>query len=148
VKQNLYWLALGGLGFWVPVVLLSATYRWTESILALNLASVMGLALACLISWVIQKKMPKWGWALAGVYILGPSAIFAAWAVSPFSSSAGLPGDWIWFVTLCLLPPVTLWLALLDGVIFSVLFVTLVLPLLSLLRRTGQISYGSMDQHR
>ncbi|HXT74201.1 MAG TPA: hypothetical protein VN785_10150 [Candidatus Angelobacter sp.] len=69
-------------------------------------------------------------------------------AFTRISPSAGAPGHWIWFVTLCLLPPMTLWLALLNGVILSVLFVTLALPLLSLLRRTEQISYGSVDQHR
>lgn len=132
MKQKLYSIALGGLAFWMPFVLLSATYRWTENILVLNFASVAGLALVSLTSWVVRKKMPKWGWALAGVYILGPAATFAAWALSPFSSSASLPGDWIWLVTLSLLPPMTLWLATLSGMIFSVLLVTVALPLLSL----------------
>lgn len=148
MKQNLYWLVLGGLAFWMPFVLLSATHKWTENTLALNLASVAVLALVSLISWVVRKKIPKWGWALAGVYILGPTATFAAWALSPFSSSASLPADWIWRIAFCLLPPMTLWLALLSGMIFSVLFATLALPLLLLLPRRDQVSsHEKADQH-
>lgn len=148
MKQDLYSIVLGGLGFWVPFALLFAIYRSSVSVLALNLLPVAGLALLSLISWIIRKKMARWGWLLAGVYVFGPVAMLSSAAFTRISPSAGAPGHWIWFVTLCLLPPMTLWLALLNGVILSVLFVTLALPLLSLLRRTEQISYGSVDQHR
>ena len=143
MKQNLCSIVLGGVAFWAPVVLLSATYKWTVSTLALNLASVASLALVGLISRIIQKRMPKWGWFLAGIYILGPTAMFAASAFTHIQHSTGSPGDWIWLVIFCLLPPMTLWLALLNGVFFSVLLVTLILPLLSLLRWTGQNSQGA-----
>ena len=148
MKQDLYSIVLGGLGFWVPFALFFAIYRSSVSVLALNLLPVAGLALLSLISWIIRKKMARWGWLLAGVYVFGPVAMLSSAAFTRISPSAGAPGHWIWFVTLCLLPPMTLWLALLNGVILSVLFVTLALPLLSLLRRTEQISYGSVDQHR
>jgi hypothetical protein len=139
MRQDLYSIALGGLAFWAPAVLLSAIYKWDVSTLALNLASVASLALVSLISWIIRKRMPKWGWVLAGVYILGPTAILAASAFSRFpSSSPGLPGDPLRLIVLCLIPPVTLWFATLNGMIFSVLFVTLILPALSLLRAGKQ----------
>jgi hypothetical protein len=134
MKQNLYLLALGGLAFWMPFVLLSAVYKSSVSIIALNLASVAGLGLFSLISRNIRKK---WGWVLAGVYVLGPTAMLASAAVARITPSTTSPRHWVWLVTFCLLPPMTLWLALLNGVIFSVLLVTLVLPLLSLLRRTA-----------
>jgi len=140
MKQNLYSLALGGLAFWMPFVLFSAMYKWSVSMLALNFASVAGLALFSLISWIIRKRMPKWGWALAGVYVLGPTAMLASAAFTRIPSSTSSSGHWVWFVTFCLLPPMTLWLALLNGMIFSVLFVTLALPFLSLLPRTEQMS--------
>lgn len=132
MKRNLGTLFLGGLAFWAPYVLLSATTRWTENLVALNLTAVLGLCLFGIASWITQGKLPQWGLMLAGVYTLGPVAILSAWALSPFSSSFSSPGDWIWRIVFCLLPPMTLWLALLSGMIFSVLFVTLALPLLSL----------------
>lgn len=147
VKQNLYWLVLGGLGFWVPFVLLFAIYRSSVSMLALNLLPVAGLALLSLISWIIRKKMPRWGWLLAGVYVFGPVAMLSSAAFTRISPSAGAPGHWIWFVTLSLIPPMTLWLALLNGVILSVLFVTLALPLLLLLPQRDRLSPNKPDQH-
>lgn len=146
VKQNLYWLVLGGLGFWVPFALLFAIYKSSVSVLALNLLPVAGLALLSSISWIIRKKTPRWGWLLAGVYVFGPVAMLSSAAFTRISASAGAPGHWIWFVTLCLLPPMTLWLALLNGVILSVLLVTLVLPLLLLLRRREQVGHESEGQ--
>lgn len=147
MKQNLYWLVLGGLGFWVPFALLFAIYRSSVSVLALNLLPVAGLALLSLISWITRKKMPRWGWLLAGVYVFGPVAMLSSAAFTRISPSAGAPGDWIWFLVFCLLPPMTLWLALLNGVILSVLFVTVALPLLLLLPRRDRLSPNKPDQH-
>ena len=147
MKQKLYWLVLGGLGFWVPFALLFAIYRSSASVLALNLLPVAGLALLSLITWIIRKKMPRWGWLLAGVYVFGPVAMLSSAAFTRISPSAGAPGHWIWLVTLCLLPPMTLWLALLNGVILSVLFVTVTLPLLLLLPRRDRLSPNKLDQH-
>lgn len=147
MRQALYAIALGGFAFWIPVVFLAAIYKIAVSVLVLNVASVISLAIVSSISWSIQKKMPKWGWVLAGVYILGPSAISAASAFTRIPPSAGRPGDWVWLLIICLLPPMTLWLALLSGTIFSVIFVTLALPLLLLLPWRDQVSREKADQH-
>lgn len=147
MRQAVYAIALGGLAFWIPVVFLAAIYKIAVSILVLNVTSVISLAVVCLISWSVQKKMPKWGWVLAGVYILGPSAILAASAFTRIPPSTGRPGDWVWLLIICLLPPMTLWLALLSGTIFSVVFVTLTLSLLLLLPRRDQVSHEKADQH-
>lgn len=140
MKQNLCSAAVGGLAFWIPVVLVSAVYRWSVSVVALNLAAVGGLALVGVTSWATRKKAPRWNCYLAGVYVLGPTAILLASAFSRLPSSGGLPGDWVRLAILCFFPPVTLWSATLNGTIFSVLVVTLALPLLSLLRRREQVS--------
>lgn len=34
-----------------------------------------GLAVLGSTHWIVAKKRAKWGWALAGIYILGPSLI-------------------------------------------------------------------------
>jgi hypothetical protein len=134
MKQKLYWIAVGGLAFWLPAVLLSAMYRWNVSALALNVVSLAGTALLGLITWVTVRKLPRWGWVLAGVYIFGPTAILVASAFARMAPTTSLPGDWIWRVMFCLLPPMTLWLASLNGMIFSVLLVTMALPLLAFSR--------------
>jgi len=134
VTQKLFWIVVGGLAFWLPTVVLSAIYRWNISTIALNLASLMGIALVALIAWVAAKRVPRWGWVLAGVYILGPTAMFVAAAFVRIPPTTSLPGDWIWRVMFCLFPPMTLWLAALDGMIVSVILVTIALPLFALSR--------------
>ena len=134
MRQKLFWVAVGGLAFWLPAVMLSAIYRWNVSTIALNLASLTGTALVGLITWGTAQRMPRWGWVLAGVYILGPTAILLASSFARIPPTTNLPGDWIWRVIFCLLPPMTLWMATLNGMIFSVLLVTIALPLLALWR--------------
>src|ERR1039458_7008102 len=134
MRQKLFWIVMGGLAFWLPTVVLSAIYRWSVSTVALNLASLTGTAVVGLMTWVTVKRMPRWGWVLAGVYILGPTAMLVASAFARILPTTNLPGDWIWRVMFCLLPPMTLWMATLNGMIFSVLLVTIALPLLALLR--------------
>lgn len=128
------WMVAGGLSFWLPAVLLSGVYRWNVSVVALNLTSLGGLATVSLLYWLVTKRVPRWGWALAGVYILGPGAMLLASAFSRIPPSATLPGDWIWVTVFCLLPPLTLWFATLNGMIVSVLLVTIGLALLALKR--------------
>jgi hypothetical protein len=132
--QKLFWVVVGGFAFWLPTVVLSAIYRWNVSTITLNLASLVGIALVALIAWVAAKRVPRWGWVLAGVYILGPTAMFVAAAFARIPPTTNLPGDWIWRVMFCLFPPMTLWMATLDGMIFSVLLVTIALPLFALSR--------------
>jgi hypothetical protein len=135
VRRHLGSIVLGGLAFWVPVVMLSGIHRREVGALMLNVSSVVSLALVSLVLWGVEKRVPEWGWLLTGIYALGPTAMFAASSFSRNPTSVALAGDWIWLVAFCLLPPMTLWLAMLDGMIFSVIVVTLVLTLLSLLRR-------------
>ena len=134
MRHKLFWIAVGGLAFWLPAVVLSAMYRWNVSTVALNLASLTGIALVGLITWGTARRMPRWGWVLAGVYILGPSAMLVASAFARIPPAPNLPGDWIWRIMFSLLPPMTLWMATLNGMIFSVLLVTIALPLLALSR--------------
>jgi hypothetical protein len=91
------------------------------------------IALA-LVVWIRDKKALKWGWLLAGVYILGPAAMLAASLLS-----GGRPPDslesYLFSVLVCLFPPMTLWLSLLNGMIFSLLAATLIpLPVLLLVQ--------------
>lgn len=55
-------------------------------------------------------------------------------------SSPWIPGESLWMVLFCLFPPMTLWMAVLNGMIFSVLIATVTLPLLAVYpRRTGRL---------
>jgi len=139
MKENLRLLVLGGLAFWTPVVLVSAIGKFDANIIAQNLVSSAGILIFCLISWTATKRRPKWVWALAGVYTLGPAAMIVAASFTHFSPIRHPPGYWLWFMAVCLFPPMTLWLALGSGLIFSVLFVTFVFPLLSLLPRREEV---------
>jgi hypothetical protein len=129
--RSVFWMAAGGLAFWLPPVALSVVFRWNVSTVGLNVAALTGLAFLALLARVRHQGPPQWGWALAGIYILGPAAMLIASAFSRFPSSTHLPGDWLWITIFCFLPPMTLWLALLNGMILSVLLASAVLPLLA-----------------
>lgn len=130
MQNRLYWIAVGGFAFWLPVILLSAIDPWNVTVLALNSASLTGLVVTSLATRIIHRSTPRWGWILAGVYIFGPTAIFiaASFSLTPHSRSFR---EWIWLILFCLFPPMTLWLATLDGMIFSVLVVTVSLLILA-----------------
>lgn len=66
----------------------------------------------------------SWLWALVGIYCVGPTMMLAAGAVH---SPPLVAGDAAWLVAISLLPPMTPWLALLNGVLEAVLLVTAVL---------------------
>ena len=62
-------------------------------------------------------------------------------------SSPKVPGENAWMFLFCLFPPMTLWMALLNGMIFSVLIVTLTLPFLAAyLRDWGLRPSSSLPQ--
>jgi hypothetical protein len=128
--RGVRWIVAGGLAYWLPVVLVSAVYRESLSVVTINVASVAGLLILGVTTWARGKPAPRWGWALVGIYILGPSAMLLAASFGRGPSPPDLPGDWLWMVLVCALPPMTLWLATLDGMIFSVLFVSVALPIL------------------
>jgi hypothetical protein len=129
------WLILGGLAFWLPTILISAIYRWNLSILVLNSAAVAGLGFLGVATRIYTGSTPRWGSMLAGIYVLGPAAMLASSSFSRVPSTASATGDWLWRILFCLFPPMTLWMATLNGMIFSVLLVSIVLPLLVLFGR-------------
>jgi hypothetical protein len=127
--NKLFWIVVGGLSFWVPVIIISiATLNRTSSVAA-NAVSLLGLALLGLVCKVSKMEAPKWGWVLAGVYILGPISMLTP---SLFVRSPKyIPGEKLWAILFCLFPPMTLWIALLNGMIVSVLIATATLPFLA-----------------
>ena len=127
-------VALGGLVFWLPAIALAAASREGISVVWSNIASMLGLAGLLILDWIYCRWAMRLNWALAGVYILGPiSTLTVAWftGVAP----PWRAGGWLFDAVVCLLPPITLWLSLLSGQIFSVLAVTIALPLLEIYRR-------------
>jgi hypothetical protein len=134
MKRRLSWIALGGLAFWAPALMLTAVYRWNVSVTMLNVGSLAGVAFLGLMSWIASRQTPEWGWVLAGIYIFGPTAMMASSSFDRFSPLVHHTGDWMWLVGFCLFPPMTLWLATLNGMILSVLLVTVVLPLIAISR--------------
>ena len=143
MRNGLYWIAAGGLSFWAPIIIISAMFQDDTSVVALNVGSVLGLVILGLASRAYKKRPPRWGWVLAGIYILGPVAILGASAFTRIPSSKGIPGAAFTYFMICLFPPMTLWMALLNGTIFSVVAVTIGLPILATYQRDADVESGS-----
>jgi len=143
MRNRLFWIAVGGLSFWLPAMLVAAALHQNVSTVVLNVVPLAGLILLGAISWMYTKHFPKWGWVLAGIYILGPVSMLArsAFAQAPYSPS-NVGGTWI-LILLCLFPPTTLWLSLLNWMIFSVLIATVTLPFLAVYQRRRDLHSGS-----
>ena len=94
MRERLYWIALGAICFWLPsvvsVVLVPMGLWGLRTAIILPLA---GIASLCVASWISTKNAPRWGWILAGIYILGPVAMLARSVVFYFRSSPRVPGD-------------------------------------------------------
>jgi hypothetical protein len=132
MKRRLSWIAIGGLAFWIPVDAVGILLRERTTLWALNLAPLLAISIVGLGSW-IQGRKPQWGWMLAGVYIIGPTAMLAP---SLFMHHPPyIPGERLFLIAFCLFPPMTLWIAVLNGTIFSVLLVSIALPLLIAVQR-------------
>jgi len=131
MKKALYWIVVGGLAFWLPVILAFAFCHENVSQLMLNVAPLVGLILLALVVWMRDKRMPRWGWVLAGVYVLGPASILTGSAFARSLLSSTTPDFWFRIIAMCLFPPMTLWLSLLIGIIISVLFASVALLLLA-----------------
>ena len=146
MKNKLFWIAVGGLSFWFPAIVYYVALDQNASWFVSNALSSAGLALLGVAIWMLTKQAPKWGWVLAGIYILGPVCMMtpSAFARSP-SSPVGSGGNWI-LVLLCLFPPTTLWFSLLNGMIFSVLIATVTLPFLAVCQR-GQGVHPALRSH-
>ena len=127
MRNRLYWIAVGGLSFWLPAMVYAAVLRESVNLWILNAIPLAGVALLSVASWIGTKQQPEWGWVLAGVYILGPVSMLAPSVLLHVPSSPSIPGESIWLLFFCLLPPLTLWFALLNGMIFPVLIATVIL---------------------
>lgn len=132
IRDKMYWIGLGGLAFWVPVIILSAIFHENTSWVWVNVGSVSGLIVLGLVSRMRKSPPSRWIWILAGVYILGPASMMIASAFAGgIPPSFDRPGALISAIVVCLLPPFTLWLSFDNGMILSVLAATIVLGLLA-----------------
>jgi len=131
VKSRLYWIVVGGLSFWFPAIVLNAALDQRSSLWTLNVVPLAGVTLLGAASWITTKHLPKWAWVLAGVYIIGPVSMLSPLAFARIPSSPAEFGGYFIVVLLCLFPPTTLWFSLLNGMLFSVLIATLILPFLA-----------------
>lgn len=123
------WMATGGIAFWLPVYFVAEVMGGPLETIILNLAPLAGLAI---LAWMYRKHhgaSPNWGWVLAGIYFLGPILLLAPGLIRSAINGTSFKGGWL--DLFMLLPPMTLWLALLSGTIFAVLTATVVLPVLA-----------------
>ena len=125
-KRAASWIVAGGLAYWLPYLVVEMAAPSQDSVWAINLVPVAGLVVLAAVTWLRRRRAPSWGWVLAGIYILGPSAMLLAARLSTPPAS-GVPGQWLMLTLICLFPPMTLWLATLNGAIFSLLIVSAVL---------------------
>ncbi len=135
MRERLYWIVVGGLSFWLPTIVVSVALHQNLNLWMLNVVPLAGVALLGAASWVHAKRLPKWEWILAGIWVLGPVSMLLPSVFFQALSSPNIPGERTWMILFCLFPPMTLWMAVLNGMIFSVLFVTVVLPCLAMCRR-------------
>lgn len=131
MKNGMYWIAVGGLSFWLPAIVAAIALHQNANLWTLNAVPLAGLALLGVATWIATKHMPEWGWVLAGIYILGPVSMLAPSVFLHAPSSANVPGENTWMFLFCLFSPMTLWMAVLNGMIFSVLIATVTLPFLA-----------------
>lgn len=143
MRGKLLWIVLGGLSFWLPAIVDYAFLDQNASWFVSNVLSLAGLALLGVATWLVSRQLPKWGWVLAGIYILGPALMMAPTAFIHGPPSVSVPGGSVWIVLFCLFPPMTLWMALLNGMIFSVLIATVTLPFLAVYLRGPGLQPGS-----
>lgn len=130
MKDRLYWIVMGGFFFWLPAIIISGVVHSKVSTVLLNVLPLAGIAVLGTASWVWTRRFPRWGWVLAGIYIFGPLSMQLPSLIPGMLPLRGVPGETAWMVLFCLFPPMTLWMALLNGMIFSVLIATAMLPFL------------------
>ena len=124
-RRCIFWCLIGGCAFWLPMIVTYAVLRDRSSLVALNVAPLVGLQLLDIVCRIRDKDSPQWRWVLAGIYLLGPLAMEIASLTVDYPHHM----DWLWFVVFALLPPMTLWFATLWGIIISVLIATVLLGL-------------------
>ena len=147
MKSRLFWIAVGGLSFWLPAIILNAALDQKSNLWTLNVVPLAGVTLLGVASWIGTKHLPKWGWVLAGIYILGPVSMMAPSVFLHDPSSPNVPGENTWMFLFCLFPPMTLWMALLNGMLFSVLIATVTLPFLAVYQKRQGVHADSSISH-
>lgn len=134
MRNRLCWIVLGGLSFWLPMII-TAGFHQDMGLWTLNLIPLAGVTLLGAASYMLTGRMPRWGWVLAGIYALGPVSMLIPSQFINAPSAASVPGEWAWVLLFCLFPPMTLWLALLNGMIYAVLVATLAMSILAAYQR-------------
>ena len=129
MKTRLQWIVIGAGVFWFPVLAVWALLP--ETLVVENVAPLIALMVVGLVS-VFRKLKPRWGWMLAGIYILGPAAMMIPWQFVHRASAPSVPGETLFFIAFLLFPPMTLWMATLNGTIFSVVIATIALFVLAM----------------
>ena len=147
MKSRLCWIALGGLSFWLPAIVVNAALDQKSNLWTLNVVPLAGVTLLGVANWLATKHLPKWGWVLAGIYILGPVSMMAPSVFLHDPSSPNVPGENTWMFLFCLFPPMTLWMALLNGMLFSVLIATVTLPFLAVYQKRQGVHADSSISH-
>jgi len=138
---------MGGLSFWLPTIVVNTALDQKSNLWTLNVVPLVGVALLGVAGWIGIKRLPKWGWVLAGIYILGPVSMLAPSIFLHVPSSPNIAGENTWMFLFCLFPPMTLWMAVLNGTIFSVLIATVVLSILAAqLRGQSRLQNSSHSQ--
>jgi hypothetical protein len=130
MRDKLYWITVGGLCFWLPAIAVSRVIP-DVNLWALNVIPLASLGLLGVAGWKDALRPPKWGWVLAGIYVLGPACMVIP-SVLLQPGAPAHPGDNLRLILICLFPPMTLWLSLLNFMIFAVLTASLVLPFLAM----------------
>jgi hypothetical protein len=123
----LCWIAIGGLSFWLPYVVVMVAFHEDVDWGPLNAVALAGVTVLCAASWLVTKKPPEWGWILAGIYILGPASMFAISLFRDVPFSPDAPGEYLWLLFFLLFPPMTLWISLVSGMLLSLLLATVIL---------------------
>jgi hypothetical protein len=145
IREKIRWIALGGLAFWLPVIILSAIFHDKTSWVSLNAGSLLGLTALGVLSWMRKSPASRWAWVLAGVYIFGPASTTVAGAFAgAILPSLSSPGYLIFDIVICLLPPLTAWLSLYNGMFVSVFPATVVLVLLAAHGRTSRGTHRAL----
>jgi len=61
MTSRLYWIAIGGLSFWLPFVVVSVALHEDVDWWTLNAVALAGVTLLCAASWLVTRKPPGWG---------------------------------------------------------------------------------------
>ena len=97
MRERLYWIALGGICFWLPsvvsVVLILGRNVGLWGLRTLIILPLAGIASLCAASWIATKNAPRWGWILTGIYILGPIAMLARSVIFYLPPNPHIPGE-------------------------------------------------------